>query len=146
MKWKFTPWMHILCYHFFFFESQNVRPILLSCHAPEGHHRLLKRDFSHSLHSTKRRNKNSGLSDILCYDNIILTLITKGIFPWSKLKLNIGNNIKKFKKGQILNFIKNKYPISFPFENFNENDENEEILIQEYNSDYNPDDTSSTES
>ena len=67
LKWKFTPWMHILCYHFFFFESQNVRPILLSCHAPEGHHRLLKRDFSHSLHSTKRRKKNSGLSDILCY-------------------------------------------------------------------------------
>lgn len=148
LKWKFTPWMHILCYHYVFFENQNVRPILLSCFGPEGHHRKLKRDFNFSLHSTRRYNtQKSGLMDVLCHDNILISLISKGIYPWNNLKLPLGNPIKEPKRGYFLNFFKIKYPI--PFDNFNEgDDDNGEISNSELqdNSDYNPDDTSGTES
>lgn len=147
LKWKFTPWMHILCYHFLFFEMQNVRPILLSCFGPEGHHRILKREFFHSLHSTRRRNTHSGLTDVLCHDNILLSLISRGYYPWKNLNILLGNKIKEPKKGHFLNYIKEKYKINFQF---NDNDEEniEEIEnINEIasNSDYNPDDTSETE-
>lgn len=107
MNWKCTPWVHILMYHYFNFEnSGNVRPILLTCHAIEGHHRQVKRDFHHSLHSTKRRNKNSGLFDILTYDNIIINLISRRYYPWEKLKMKIGNKIFEKKKVFLKNILK----------------------------------------
>ena len=150
LKWKFTPWMHILCYHFIYFESQNVRPILLSCFAPEGHHRQLKRDFHHSLHSTRRRNTHSGLTDVLCHDNILISLISKRIYPWENLKLKFGNKINERKKGHFINYMKNKYPILYEFkdieeeEEVGENNKEEDVEIVD-KSDYDPDDTSETE-
>ena len=53
---KITPWVHILLDHLYEFQNFEIKPYLLTCHAAEGHHRQVKRDFSHSLHSTKRKN------------------------------------------------------------------------------------------
>lgn len=149
LNWKCTPWVHILIYHYIEFEKMNVRPIFLSCHAIEGHHRQIKKDFAHSLHSTKRRNKHSGLIDILSYDNIIINLISKSIFPWNKLKYPIGIKISEPKKGFFYNYIRDKYPILYPLDDYESNEdqgENMDIdLVNISNSDYNPEDTSDTE-
>lgn len=105
LKWTYTPWAHIFIEHYIYFEKLNVRPIFLTCHAIESNHRKTKKDFQLSLKSTIRRKGRSGLVDILYIDNIILELIKYKIFPWEKLKINLGSSFS-LKRGQILNYVR----------------------------------------
>jgi hypothetical protein len=128
LKWKMTPWAHIFLNHYIYFETLEVRPVFLTCHAIEGHHRQIKRDFSHSLHSTKRRFGSSGLMDIMDIDNIILSLLKLNIFPWYKLNIPLGLNLKnKLPRGILINHLKLKYPIQYPRVHIDDIDDEDEI-------------------
>ena len=102
-----TPWVHILVDHILVFETiYPVRPVLLTCHAIEGHHRQIKRDFGHSLHSTKRKFGRSGLVDIVDIDNVILSLIGMKIFPWERLHIQLGSILPPIPRGLLYNNLK----------------------------------------
>lgn len=112
LKFKVSPWVHVFLFHFAQFEVLNPRPIFLTCHSIEGHHRLTKKDFSQSLHSTRRRgNKKSGLCDLIHRDNVVLGLLSQKIFPWEKLKMSLGSPLDNpLPRGLLYNFILNKFP------------------------------------
>ena len=106
LNWRMTPWAHIMIDHISQFEKFLIRPVLLTCHAVEGHHKQIKRDFSHSLHSTKRKFGHSGLMDIMDVDNVILSLLGMNVFPWFKLRVPLGHSLQPISRGVLYNNLK----------------------------------------
>ena len=149
LKWKMTPWSHIFIDHIFIFESFKIRPVFLTCHAIEGHHRQVKRDFGHSIHSTKRRYGRSGLIDIMDVDNVILSLMGLKIFPWRKLYVQLGPNLPPLPRGILYKNILKQFPILLPpilessninIENFDDLCSNDGEILNNNIDDYEGDD------
>lgn len=134
LKWKCTPWAHVFLEHYIQFEKMEIRPYYLSCHAIESHHKQIKKDFSQSLHSVRRRHGRSSLIDMIRRDNIILNLMGQKIFPWKSLEIPLGKSYPYLKRGVFKNFLKIKYPPIYPGETLNINniiDSDEESLMED---------------
>ena len=86
-----------------------MRPIYLTTHAIESHHKMTKKDYTLSLKSTKRRHGRSGLIDVLNHDNIYLKLIFYGIYPWERLFVPISLNCN-IKRGKLIKKLKELFP------------------------------------
>lgn len=121
LHFSFTPWAHVFLDHFLFFYQGLPRPIFLTCHAQEGHHRMTKKDFSLSFHSTPRRNARSGLVDILARDNVLLNLLSIGYSPIIPLHLTLGSALPNcdLPRGFLTNYLRAKYPCKPPGETIN---------------------------